>query len=273
MRQCSRIDAQFENIFGAPQRGQRRNTDLESIVKREAEGSRIPESLQLAATFQSSAVVRYGGVVSHQRDITDRMDYEARGLDIANTLAEPVAQFDRWFSEAIAANVVEPNAMVLSTVAPNGNPSSRAVLLKAFSGDGFVFYTNLGSAKARDIAANPVVSLLFLWLPLHRQVRITGLAQAVDDDTADAYFDSRPREARIGAIASPQSSVIESRDWLELRISEIARDERISRPEHWGGYRVQPQGFEFWQGRPDRLHDRIRYLPAGDSWERARLAP
>ena len=242
-------------------------------MKREAEGSRISESWQLDVTFQSSDYVRYGDVVSHQRDITDRMDYEARGLDIADTVAEPVAQFDRWFSEAIAANVDEPNAMVLSTVALNGTPSSRAVLLKSFSGAGFVFYTNLGSAKARDIAENPVVSLLFLWLPLHRQVRITGLAQAVDDETADAYFDSRPRDARIGAIASPQSSVIESRDWLEQRISEIGREESINRPDHWGGYRVEPQGFEFWQGRPNRLHDRIRYLPAGDSWERARLAP
>jgi pyridoxamine 5'-phosphate oxidase len=211
--------------------------------------------------------------VSDQRNIIGRMDYEADGLDIADTLSDPVEQFEVWFSHAKAAEVDQPDAMILSTASVDGVPSSRAVLLKAFSSEGFVFYTNLRSAKAHEISANPLVSLLFLWLPLHRQVRITGTAQLVDGVTADAYFDSRPREARIGAIASPQSAVIESRDWLEQRIAEIATDETITRPDHWGGYRVTPDSFEFWQGQPNRLHDRIRYLPVGAAWERDRLAP
>lgn len=194
---------------------------------------------------------------------------------MADAEADPVVQFDRWFSQAIASEVDEPNAMVLSTVGSEGSPSSRAVLLKSFGSEGFVFYTNRSSRKGTDIAGNPRICLLFLWHPLHRQVRIEGMAQNVSDEESDEYFSSRPTDAQISAAASPQSAVIESRQWLEERVAAI-RDSMQGpppRPPEWGGLRVHPEAFEFWQGRPNRLHDRIRYESADGVWHRARLAP
>jgi pyridoxamine 5'-phosphate oxidase len=212
--------------------------------------------------------------------VTDRIqqlrtDYESTPLALSDTASDPVEQFDRWFSEAIAAQVDEPNAMVLSTVSANGAPSSRAVLLKSFDRDGFVFYTNRSSRKGVEIADNPKVSLLFLWLPLHRQVRIEGVAHPVDDSESDEYFSSRPIDARISAAASPQSSVIESRKWLEDRVASLRASSAHppERPAAWGGFRVDPFAYEFWQGRPSRLHDRIRYEPTHEGWARLRLAP
>ena len=204
-----------------------------------------------------------------------RTDYESAPFTITGAAADPIVQFDRWFSEAIAAEVDEPNAMVLSTVGEDGSPSSRAVLMKSFDPEGFVFYTNRSSRKGVDIAGDPRVSLLFLWLPIHRQVRIEGTCEPVSEADSDEYFASRPVDARISAAASPQSSEIESRDWLEQRVSAIRQstDGPPPRPPEWGGLAVRPFEFEFWQGRPNRLHDRIRYRLEDGAWRRARLAP
>ena len=165
--------------------------------------------------------------------------------------------------------------MIVSTVGSTGAPSARTVLLKAFDHAGFVFYTNAGSRKGEEIDAEPRVSLLFVWLTLHRQVRVEGTATRIGDAEADSYFASRPIEAQISAAASPQSSVIPSRRWLEERVAALraAGSDPIARPPSWGGYRVMPSAFEFWQGRPNRLHDRIRYEPDGSGWAKARLAP
>ena len=204
-----------------------------------------------------------------------RIDYESTPLSMADTADDPIEQFDRWFSEAIAAQVEEPNAMVLSTVSASGVPSSRTVLMKSFDADGFVFFTNTGSRKGREIDNERRVSLLFVWLPLHRQVHIGGSAHPVSVSESDAYFASRPVDAQIGALASPQSSVIPSRRWLEDRVEALraSTGHPIRRPDTWGGYRVRPSSFEFWQGRPNRLHDRISFEPGAAGWSKVRLAP
>ena len=165
--------------------------------------------------------------------------------------------------------------MVLSTVSDAGAPSARTVLMKSFDADGFVFYTNTASRKGREIGIEPQVSLLFVWLPLHRQVHIDGVAHQVSDSESDDYFASRPVDAQIGALASPQSNVIPSRTWLEDRVEALRASIElpIPRPPTWGGYRVQPSRFEFWQGRPNRLHDRICFEPAEPGWSKVRLAP
>lgn len=204
-----------------------------------------------------------------------RIDYESTPLSMADTADDPIDQFDRWFNEAIAANVEEPNAMVVSTVSAGGAPSSRTVLMKSFDAEGFVFYSNAESRKGSEIVNEPRVSLLFVWLPLHRQIHIQGIARPVSRQESEAYFASRPIDAQIGALASPQSSVIPSRKWLEDRVEELrsSAEARIARPPTWGGYRVQPSSLEFWQGRPNRLHDRISYQPGDNGWSKARLAP
>jgi pyridoxamine 5'-phosphate oxidase len=200
-----------------------------------------------------------------------RTQYETVGIDLADVDPDPFVQFGRWFAEA-AADIVEANAMVLATHGPDG-PSSRAVLLRDVADGRFVFYTNRASRKGRDIATDDRVSLLFPWFSIHRQVRIDGVARPVSDEMSDAYFSSRPRESRAGAVASPQSEPIPSRQWLEDRVAAVLASEEIDRPDAWGGYGVEPAVFEFWQGRPNRLHDRVRYRRSGLAWIRERLAP
>ncbi|MEX2424928.1 MAG: pyridoxamine 5'-phosphate oxidase [Acidimicrobiia bacterium] len=200
-----------------------------------------------------------------------RTQYETVGIDLGNVDPDPFAQFRHWFAEA-AVDIAEANAMVLATSGPDG-PSSRAVLLRDIRDGQFVFYTNRTSRKGRDISIDNRVSLLFPWFSVHRQVRIDGVARSVSDEMSDAYFASRPRASRASAVVSPQSEPIPSREWLEDRVVAALASEEIHRPDVWGGYGVEPAVFEFWQGRPNRLHDRVRYRRAESTWIRERLAP
>lgn len=189
----------------------------------------------------------------------------------------PFEQFAGWLREASAAGLPEPNAMVVSTVDPDGRPSSRHVLLKELDGTGFVFYTNLSSRKARALAAHPVASLCFPWFPMSRQVVVGGTVQRVDTATAAAYWAVRPRESQLGAWASEQSRPIASREALRERLASLAArfgaDGPVPLPDFWGGYRVVPDTVEFWQGQPGRMHDRLLYSRSGDGWSLARLQP
>lgn len=205
-----------------------------------------------------------------------RREYARAGLRREDLDPNPVGQFRRWFGEATAAGLIEPNAMVLGTT--NGErPSSRTVLLKAYDERGFVFFTNYGSRKARDIEANPQVSLLFPWYALERQVGLLGRAERISSAESLAYFASRPHGSRVGAWVSQQSTVITSRQLLEMKWDEMKRrfaQGEVPLPSFWGGFRVVPSELEFWQGRENRLHDRFRYVRANDgSWLRERLAP
>jgi pyridoxamine 5'-phosphate oxidase len=205
-----------------------------------------------------------------------RRDYEVRGLRKADLLDDPLAQFERWFDEARDAGLEEPNGMTLATVDATEQPSARTVLLKGVDRRGLTFFTNFDSRKARELAANPKAALLFWWPPQARQVRFEGTIEAVDDREADAYFASRPRGSQIGAWASAQSSVIADRAVLEAAEAEIAArfaDAEVPRPPFWGGYRLMPDCVEFWQGRRDRLHDRLRFTRRTDGWTIERLAP
>ena len=205
-----------------------------------------------------------------------REEYETEGLSMGEADPDPVRQFDRWFNEAVDAGVPQANAMTVATVDGRGRPSARVVLLKGYDRSGFVFYTNLGSRKSEELAANPRAALCFLWLELHRQVRIEGPVAAVSDAESDGYFASRPRGARIAAAASPQSREIPDRAALERLVTGREaefEDGEVPRPAHWGGWRVCPERFEFWQGRRHRLHDRVVYLAEGGGWRKARLAP
>jgi len=207
-----------------------------------------------------------------------RREYDHGALDEVDLASDPVAQFARWFDEATVVSANEANAMVVATVDRDGTPSARTVLLKSFDAAGFVFYTNYESPKWRDLAANPRVALLFYWAPLERQVRVTGLAAQISAAESDAYFAQRPQGSQIGAAASPQSEVIPSRDWLAARFEAAEREAEaagvVVRPPHWGGIRVAPTRFEFWQGRPNRLHDRLVYVHGDDGrWRIERLAP
>jgi pyridoxamine 5'-phosphate oxidase len=205
-----------------------------------------------------------------------RKEYTALSLQATEVDANPVDQFLSWFDMAINAEIMEPNAMTLSTIDGN-KPSSRIVLLKGVENEEFVFYTNYKSAKGHQMANSPYVSLNFFWPELERQVRIEGTVQKVDEATSDAYFKSRPRGSQIGAWVSPQSEIIESREVLNKRLEEIElkfKDRDVERPPHWGGYSVKPNLIEFWQGRPSRLHDRIQYtFSEANNWTIERLAP
>ena len=206
-----------------------------------------------------------------------RKDYAASTLEIEKINRNPVSQFEQWFEEALAAEVPEPNAMVLSTATPEGVPSARVVLLKGIMEGGFVFYTNYLSRKGQELKANPHASLTFLWHELQRQVRIEGVAELLSDEASTAYFQSRPKGSQIGAWASPQSEVIDSRDILEDNVErlqlEYREEEVLPRPGHWGGYKINPSRIEFWQGRSSRLHDRLVFERQGDEWALSRLAP
>jgi pyridoxamine 5'-phosphate oxidase len=205
-----------------------------------------------------------------------RVSYQKHTLDIHDCDADPVKQFNRWLEEAVKSECDEPNALILSTIKQN-RPHARTVLLKGLHEGKFVFYTNYLSAKGDEINENPNVCLTFLWLPLHRQVRIEGVAKKVADEISDDYFQKRPRDNQLGAMASPQSKRVQSRDELERMFKEtelkFSHEQDLKRPLHWGGYSVEANYFEFWQGRQSRMHDRIIYEKNNHSWEKSRLAP
>jgi pyridoxamine 5'-phosphate oxidase len=205
-----------------------------------------------------------------------RRSYELGGLSEGDLAATWLEQLRRWLDDAVGAQIVEPNAMVLSTADAAGRPSARTVLLKGLDERGLTFFTNLRSRKGRELAANAHAAAVFPWIALQRQVAVTGAVEPVDPAESDAYFASRPRGSRLGAAASPQSQVVGSR--AELEAARDALDARhpgedVPRPEHWGGLRLVPDGVEFWQGRPDRLHDRLRFRREGSGWVVERLAP
>ncbi len=206
-----------------------------------------------------------------------RSEYTRAGLAEADVDPDPTAQFRIWFEEALAANLHEPNAMTLATATPDGKPSARVVLLKGHDERGFVFYTNYEGRKGREMESNPNVALVFYWGELERQVRIEGRVSRVPESESDAYFASRPRGSRLGAWASEQSRPAANRGLLEERLRELEKTYEgrgVPRPPFWGGYRVEPEVVEFWQGRENRLHDRIVYRRTGDGrWEIERLQP
>lgn len=206
-----------------------------------------------------------------------RKNYSRKKFTEKKAASDPIIQFGKWWKQAIESEIDEVNAMTLATASSDGIPSARIVLLKGFGPEGFTFFTNYNSFKGQQLAENPKACLVFFWKELERQVRITGLVSKLDAVMSDAYFSSRPRESRLGAVSSPQSQVISSRDWLD----EVFRDKKkalrkseITRPDHWGGFVVKPVIIEFWQGRPSRLHDRLQYSLQDDgNWKIERLAP
>jgi pyridoxamine 5'-phosphate oxidase len=205
-----------------------------------------------------------------------RREYTRAGLRESDADPDPIEQFRRWFEEALGAGLHEPNAMTLATATPDGRPSARVVLLKGLDERGFVFYTNYGGRKAREIRENPYCALVFYWGELERQVRVEGRAERLSGDESDAYYASRPRGSRLGAWVSEQSRPVEGREALEERLRRVEEEyegREVPRPPFWGGYRVEPESLEFWQGRENRLHDRLLYSRSGAGWEITRLQP
>lgn len=206
-----------------------------------------------------------------------RREYENEGLSVDDAGTDPWALFRRWLAEALDSGMHEPNAMVVATVSPTGRPSARTVLLKGYDESGFRFFTNRASHKGRDLEAQPQCALLFGWHPIQRQVRVQGVATPMSDDEVEAYFRQRPRGAQIGAWASRQSEEVSTRHVLDAAYAayeqEFAEVDDVPVPPTWGGYRVRPEVFEFWQGRAGRLHDRVEFERSGDGWVRRRLAP
>ena len=205
-----------------------------------------------------------------------RKDYKLRSFSEEEAATNPFEQFTNWFDEAVESNIDEVNAMTLATVNAEGKPSARIVLLKGLNDTGFTFYSNYESHKAKEMAGNSNVALVFFWKELERQIRIEGTVKKASEDVSDTYFNSRPEESRIGAWSSPQSEIIPSREILEEHVLDIKakfEGKEITRPSFWGGYTVEPVLFEFWQGRSSRLHDRIEYVKSEIGWIKRRLAP
>lgn len=203
-----------------------------------------------------------------------RKDYRLREFSEAEALPNAIQQFDKWWQDALASDILEVNAMTLSTASNDGVPSARIVLLKGFDDEGFVFFSNYNSYKGKQLDENPRACLVFFWKEIERQVRITGVVEKTSDNVSETYFNSRPEMSRLSAIASPQSQVVPAREWLEDQVRTLMKQDAIRRPEHWGGYIVKPVTIEFWQGRSNRLHDRLLYtLQDTGDWKIERLAP
>ncbi|QBR13102.1 pyridoxamine 5'-phosphate oxidase [Sphingobacterium sp. CZ-2] len=214
--------------------------------------------------------------IEHKEIAAIREDYAKSSLSENEVLGNPIDQFKKWFSEAMVSEVTEPTAMVVSSASVDGKPSSRVVLMKDIKTDGISFFTNYNSRKGQEIVANPFVSVLFFWPELQRQVRMEAEVEKLAPEESDEYFSSRPRGSQIGAIASPQSAIINNREELEHRVAEVAAEVgegEIQRPNFWGGFLLKPYRMEFWQGRSSRLHDRIVYKQEEGSWSINRIAP